>query len=306
MTLKSVRGKYLYKDVVLVGETSHDLSGKAVLLSWDVASESAGRYQDASGALLPAEYKGRVATVIAIQLHDPVKQGKVNALGDLVNPDDIEDPYLDLVVWFDDNEVAIATTYPLAIPSLIRFESAQNALRQEMATKLPAMIGKPIYACSYSHLYKADATLDELLGSHRILKEISGVPFLAPLNISGAKFWETEDAVVLKVRMPDGTEGLTIASGEQLTDSSAPFVERASGSLLAAIPAKLTPHEIEAIKKEKVFRGMSKDALYCSMGYPESTNNWGRGGKQLIYSQKIMVYLDNQNKVEDWQALGDK
>jgi hypothetical protein len=50
---------------------------------------------------------------------------------------------------------------------------------------------------------------------------------------------------------------------------------------------------------------MSKDALFCSMGFPESTNDWGRGGKQLVYSSTQMVYLDSQNKVVDWQSLHD-
>jgi hypothetical protein len=54
----------------------------------------------------------------------------------------------------------------------------------------------------------------------------------------------------------------------------------------------------------KLFRGMSKDALDYAIGFKESENDWGRGGKQRIYfGGKLNVYLDNSGKVEDWQSL---
>jgi hypothetical protein len=53
----------------------------------------------------------------------------------------------------------------------------------------------------------------------------------------------------------------------------------------------------------KVFRGMSKDALDYAIGFCEKENDWGRGGKQRIYfGGKLIVYLDNSGKVEDWQS----
>jgi hypothetical protein len=187
----------------------------------------------------------------------------------------------------------------------VRFASEQKALAQELAVKLPSIVGKPAFACSYSQLYQSSTTLDELLGANPKPKEIEDVPFLTPLKISAAKYYEAADAVVLKVTMPDGTEALTISSGEQLTDKSQPFVDRISGFLLGEIPKKLTPREIAAVRKQSIFRGMSRDALYCSMGFPASTNDWGRGGKQLVYSSTLMVYLDNQKTVVDWQSLHD-
>ena len=96
-----------------------------------------------------------------------------------------------------------------------------------------------------------------------------------------------------------------ILSGDQLTQKDETFTQRISASLLSEIPKKLTPQEITAIKKRSIFRGMSKDALYYSLGLPKSENDWGRGGKQFVYTDTLMVYLDNQNKIVDWQSLSN-
>lgn len=306
-TLGAVKQKYLNKEVVLIGPLMDAETPLPVFLGWCVGSESSGRYHAHLETDLPASYKGRIAVVVAIQLHDePSHRDRTNALGEPVNLDNTANPYLDLVVKFDDGQVAMGTAYPSTISEEVRFASEENMLAQELSVKLPSIVGKPAFACSYSHLYQSSATLDELLGAHSKSKEIEDVPYLTPMKISAAKYYQAVDAVVLKVTMPDGTEALTISSGEQLTDKSQPFVDRISGFLLGEIPKKFTPREIAAIRKKSIFRGMRRDALYCSMGFPASTNDWGRGGKQLIYSSTLMVYLDNQKSVVDWQSLEDK
>ena len=40
-----------------------------------------------------------------------------------------------------------------------------------------------------------------------------------------------------------------------------------------------------------------------ALGFPTKENDWGRGGKQLIYSDTFFVYVNNDDKVEDWQSL---
>jgi len=43
-------------------------------------------------------------------------------------------------------------------------------------------------------------------------------------------------------------------------------------------------------------------SITCSV--LERENSWGHGGKQVIYlSGRIVVYLDNDDKVEDWQTF---
>ena len=304
-TLGSVKKQYLNQQVVLIGPLKDENTPLPEYSTWYLASESAGRYRE-DDTSLPGAYKGLVATVTAIQLdREPSYSERVNALGELTNFDDTVNPDIDIVVRFDDGQMAMTNTSPSIISGELRFASAQSALAQEMTTKLPSILGKSIYACGSSTLYMSDTTLGELLDLHRVAKEIKDKPYLVPLKVTAAKYYETKDSVVLKVKLPDGRDALTIANGEELTDTRSSFVERVSGYLLSAIPPKFTPREIAAIRKQAIFRGMNKDALFCSMGYPESTNDWGRGGKQLVYTGSIMVYVDTQDRVVDWQSLGN-
>jgi hypothetical protein len=68
------------------------------------------------------------------------------------------------------------------------------------------------------------------------------------------------------------------------------------------IPAKFTSREIAAIKGGKIFAGMSERALYWSWGYPQKTNDWGRGGEQMIYVDSHYVYVRG-GVVHDLQTL---
>ena len=308
-TLGSVKQKYLNQTVVLIGYVTDKLATQPVLMEWHPArlppmSQALdGRYDYDISTYLPATYKGKSATVIAIQLNKSGKQGTVNALGELVSADDAVDPYFDFVVKFDDGQVALVTAYPSTISDDVKFASTQNALTQEMAAKLPGVVGRTFYGCFYTRLYSPDATLDELQ-SYSDSKAID-FPFLVPLKVTVAKFDEAATTVILRVKLPDGTDALTFAGGNDLTEKGKPFIERISGTMLSEIPKKFTPREITTIKKETLFRGMSRDAAYCSQGFPHSVNDWGTGGKQLIYTDGLMVYLDNQNSVVDWQLLGN-
>jgi hypothetical protein len=301
-----VKQKYLNQKVVVIGYVAANLAPDPVLMEWRPASESGDRYRQDIMAYLPATYKGKTATVIAIQLDEPEAQGKVNALGEPITSDDAANPYFDLIVRFEDGQVAMTTAFPNSISLDVRLATAQNAVAQEMAANLPTVVGKNLFACGFTKLYSPDATLDELMGTSAILKQISDVPFLVPLKVTAAKYNETSDAVILKVKLPGGRDALAIAYGEQLTEKDESFMQRISGSLLDAIPKKLTPQEIAAIKKQSIFRGMSKDALQYSVGFAKSENDWGKGGKQFVYEGDLTVYLDNQDKVVDWQALDNK
>jgi hypothetical protein len=126
-----------------------------------------------------------------------------------------------------------------------------------------------------------------------------------PLVVTAAKYDETDDAVILKVKLPDGKDALTVGIAHDVIYNGQPLMERIAGHLLLGVPKTLTAQEIVSIKNHSIFRGMSDDALYYSLGYPESENDWGRGGKQFIYSHTWMVYLNNRDRVVDWQSLGN-
>jgi hypothetical protein len=73
--------------------------------------------------------------------------------------------------------------------------------------------------------------------------------------------------------------------------------------LLLKIPPTLTSQEIAAIRSRKIFRGMSRRAVFYSWGVTEE-NDYGRGGRQLVYGDRQFVYLDNKGTVTDWQSVG--
>jgi hypothetical protein len=81
------------------------------------------------------------------------------------------------------------------------------------------------------------------------------------------------------------------------------FADRLLGSLLRSL-SSYTPREIEAVRSGTLFRGMSRSAADASIGLSDKENDWGRGGKQVIYlGGRIVVYLDHDDKVVDWQMF---
>jgi len=65
----------------------------------------------------------------------------------------------------------------------------------------------------------------------------------------------------------------------------------------------ISAEELDAVKKRIVMRGMSTTALRLALGFPKKENDWGKGGKQLIFSEGFLVYVNEDNKVADWQIL---
>jgi hypothetical protein len=80
------------------------------------------------------------------------------------------------------------------------------------------------------------------------------------------------------------------------------FLGRSAGTLLLTIPLNLTPQDIAAISSRKVFRGMPRQAVFYSWG-KTAENDYGKGGKQLVYGENQFVYLNNDGIVTDWQSL---
>ena len=90
-------------------------------------------------------------------------------------------------------------------------------------------------------------------------------------------------------------------------DSDRPFIRRVIGTLVTEIPDTLTQKEIDAIKTGTIYKGMTKDALTYMLGFKDKENDWGSGGKQLIYYDgRLLIYLDKDNKIQDWQSFEKK
>jgi len=294
---------YLNQKVVVSGSTF-----PRGMLDWNLARPKGDYYEPDLMNHLPAAYKGRQALVIAVQMNalHRAEYSKQNALGEQTSPDDVVDPYVDVVVRFEDGTVAMKTAYPGILG--LAMAADDDKLTAEMNRELPGVIGARFYAVAFSKLYKPTATLEDMQGSGEILSRLSmtEVPLLAPLTITKARYLPEEKAVVLKLTLPNGSEALALTSRTYIenSDPKAAFLERVSGTLLNSIPKKLTPKEVGSIKSKTLFRGMSKDAVQFAVGFAERTNDWGRGGEQLVFfSGKLTIYIDSAGRVTDWQSL---
>lgn len=305
-TLGEVRHKYLNRKVVFIGHVADHLRSYPVLTEWFLAAEVAGHYWAYTEAYLPATYKAQTATVIAIRMHSPEEGRRVEPSANSASSNNVVNPYLDFVVKFNDGRIAMTAAFPSTISLELELASEQRLTAEATMAQLAAVVGKYFYACGVTRLYQPDATLQDLLGPARISKQVSNFPFLSPLRVAAAKYHETARAVVLTLILPDGSEVLAIADGDQFNQRDKPFLERVSASLLTEIPAKLTTREIVAIRQQRIFRGMSRDALYYSLGFPKSEDDWGAGVIRFAYSDSLVVYLNKQYKVVDWESSDKK
>jgi hypothetical protein len=309
----------------------HEFNGRSQFLEWQIAVKPLNTMKFADPKVqkvfdqmpyvvpddvtfLPASYSGKEAKVIAVQLHrSDESRPSTNALGDSISDDDRINPYFDLVVQFDDGTVAMTTQYPstLAAGSEVELTSVANATAEQMRRELPGIVNKTVYAVGFSRLYRPDTSLDEIT-KQDAFKRISpaDVPLLEPLKIVAAKYVDSA-GVVIKIKLPNGEEALSLTSMLELQTPPGAgvvqtFFERVIGSLLEEIPSSLTKKDLDAIRSGTIYRGMKEEAVEYTMGFPDKENDWGTGGKQLIYGKSFLVYVNRQETVVDWQSLDDK
>jgi hypothetical protein len=304
LTLCQVRKKYLNRRIVVTGSLFND----HLMSEWESAVQNGAKFKPAEDfpSLLAARYKGQSATVVSVQLHEQKIATKANALGEVVDQESVVDPYFDLVVRFDDETYGMLTTYPTIAEISVTFAEEQQALSDLIAKNQGSLLGASLYACGYSRLYEPDSTLEEMTGSEEMLKRlhVSNVPLLKPLRIAAVKYILADDDVVLKLQFPDGQYALSVADMKiRGKDRNSPPLQRVSGSLLTSTPGDFSARETDAVQKGEIFRGMSSSALDCALGFPKQENDWGKGGKQLIFTDTLYVYVDEKERVVDWQNL---
>ncbi len=222
--------------------------------------------------------------------------------------DKITNPYFDIVVQLDDGPIAMISGYLSTISDSMMLETAERAI----SNNLPSVLGKTVYAVGSSVLYKPESTFEEMSGeagwASQHLQQISDIPLLEPLTITAAKYLDSVGGVVLKLKLPDGRDALSLTAHASLTTfSEASFLNKVVGvgGFITAIPHDLSPREIQAIRHGTLFRGMSKRAVeYSQLGrLSETENDWGSGGTQLKFGDSTYIYLNEDNKVVDWQML---
>ena len=326
-TLGQFRAKYLGQHVLIMH--GHDISGS--LGGWQPVlanGDGSFRYDNHGGAFISFQYKDQTPKIIAIQNFDAKKSAQTNIMGDAVNDDAIVNASVIIMAQFDDGQLAqflssVSSTVdqrvttggnycrPLCNSDQDRWgmellpTSERDAHAAIITKNLPSTIGRKVYAIYQSLVFGLDITPEDVLNLGGYGKRLDDVPLLTPMTIVGANYNPRYDFIAWKLRLSDGREIISAsryrddASSNVGNDNS--FLGRSIGSLLMAVPPNLTPREIEAIKGKKIFRGMSRRAVFYSWGVTEE-NDYGRGGKQLVYGDNQFVYLDLDGKVTDWQT----
>jgi hypothetical protein len=326
-TLADFRRSYLNQRILILKGND---AGRGSLGGWQpVVLAKNGSFKDdySKGAFIDFKYKEQTPKIIAIQESSGggmlvPKEGQTNALGETLNADAIVNPSVEVFAQFDDGQIAKYTS----IVSLIRDRSVEN-FRQDpdfwdmefmlasdrdshaeiIQRNLPSSIGKKLYAVHDSLLFGPDITPTELLDlGSRLTKQVRDVPLLTPMTIVAAKYNERYDFIVWKLRLDNGREVIS-ASRYRDEDVSSngndnSFLGRSTSTLLLNVPSNLTPREITAISSGKIFRGMSRQAVYYSWGVTRE-NDYGTGGKQLVYGDNQFVYIDGSGTVTNWQSL---
>lgn len=189
---------------------------------------------------------------------------------------------------------------------------------------LDKLVGKTVYKTGGTHLLPADTTIEaikERLMEEAHIREDDAEPLslltmvspadlvmanMTPLKIVDAKLAD-QGNVLIKVQLPNGTFRLLrgVAYGLTPKDEKWPGIaeEVTNFQVWSKIPKKFTKREIAAIKDSSIYRGMSEEALYWVYGFPQKTNDYGLGGKQLVYFHgKSLIYVRN-GVVSDWQEF---
>lgn len=297
-TLGSIKHTYLNQRVVVHGDLMDWQRMRRVVEGYYAPTSPSG------SDYLPESYGGKSGKVVQIQLADPGAVLGTNAMGERISPDEISNPYFKLVVEFDDGALAQTTAYPNTLSESLLLAEQYQKLQQDISKVLPQLIGKTVYAVGYSKLYQPNTTLQEIM--HREMsKMLLDAPLLQPIQVVDAKY--IREGVVLKLKLPDGSIALSYGGNLLNHPSTTPASENEMrqamcGSLLIEMP-KLTEKEISAVRRRTIFKGMSKDALYDALGFPKTENDWGSGGKQLVFTSNFLVYLGGDDRVVDWQSL---
>ncbi len=299
-TLGSIRQAYVDQPIVVRGSAE-----QGVLMFWNAARKDGNRYRR-DAVSITSKYRGQTANVVAIQLADAGTTPSRPPGAE----DDIQNPSFELVAQFPDGTLAMTAATLESLADRAKLVSEQKQREAEMAKNLALVVGKPLYATGLSTLYDPDTTIDDITGSHEILKRLSAarIPLLEPLPILSARYMPAEDGVLIRLRLPGGAAAIAYTNSSLLDAvlPDAPFLQKISGRLLPALPKELTANEIEAIKQGELVRGMSGAAVGYMFGTPDLETNWGAGGKQRIYLKQISVHFDNKDKVVDWQVAGAK
>jgi hypothetical protein len=286
--LEQARAKYLNQQVVVTQSM------------FKVATSTADGYTVAATApYISDSYKGQKATVIAVQpkvvRDSPVK---VNVMGEAIKAPPSSE--VDFVIKFNDGLIAMRSDSLQTIKSwllLAEDVAAHEAKESESEEGTKKLIGQQVYATALSELFKEDAT------DFSDRMRTRAFPHLVPMTILAAKWDKERSCAIVKLAAQGGEYFIGLLSLHPFGVTNEEIGCKRSVGLWRDIPSFLKPKEVSAIRSSAVAIGMSTSALYFSIGFPDRENDYGRGGKQLIYKDGLFVYTDLNGTVTNWQHI---
>ena len=278
----------------------------------DGTPESGFQRSRGAGDYAPIAIRGQTAQIVRVEeTHSALetrKAGGTDVFGKPISEGVIKNPYITVIVQMTDGSAHYGATgyYSTLTSKALQLMTRIEHNRTQIGGYLESLVGKNLYKLGYTDVYKPDAALTDLLSfDRRPLARERGVDNLAPMKVIETKYLEAENVIVLKVSLPSGATELLFGDlrfyDQEYSESISPL-ERMGVRAVEKIPAKFTSHELAAIKKAEIFRGMSEDALYASWGYPDKTNDWGSSGKQHIFGNSQYVYVKGK-AISDWQSV---
>lgn len=314
LPLEKIKEKLLNNEIVITGTIyeSH-LRGPRSLREWEwleSQNKALQRSNSFENSKVYENIRGTRGTVIAVVpvIHPSISAPRKDAFGNLIDPAKEEKPYIDIIVELANAEGKIKARgfYPTLASQAFRMASEQNILITQIDNDLSYLNGRKIFNHGRTKIYPASISLEDLQSrSSRDMARDWSIQNLTPMEIVDSKFSETANAVIIKVKLPDGGERILHGEIDAYQTKDHPSKERLERLGIEAaenIPKKFSKREIESIKSRSIFTGMSEEALYWSWGYPKTTNYYGQAGEQLVYESGQYVYLSG-NKVRDFQKI---
>lgn len=314
VTFADLRSDLLGNEVVVLGDVSQ-IDGCAKDWSFVEGDVATGfKFRTGGGGksgCVPKSLLGKRAIVVSIELDSKIlfkQTGENNAFGDQLIRSRVPNQFTILVVKIVGEDIQIGLkSFPNTIwEDNLRLAKDYQASNSEIEANLRKLLGRNLYHNGYTQLLPTSLSIDDLVdGSKRNSLRDRNTQNLTILKVVDTKHLVAENAVLIKLVLPDGGERLLFGSLQHynLKRGYVPtLLERMGVSAAEGIPRKFSQREMTAIKIGSIFRGMSEDALYWSIGYPKDFNDWGLSGLQLIYNGGRFVYIRNK-LVADWQSL---
>lgn len=317
ITFKQIKEQYLGKDVYIIGSC---VMGNKLSLWEKAEGDSVSGYrevQDISNRLVPYSLKGTKARIISITISGKSSDGQQKDLFDEnINNDNVIDPSVHVIakLYNLDSTLLITSTSGTFIKFVVQLAPNTEYIRKVFSIKKDSLIGKVIYPTSFSYIYPPDADMSMLTEVSKRSNRLLDVPNLTPLKITNAKYIESENAIIYKVAFKGNLSDSTIERtgiiycpwNESNYNLDSSFLRLAVSGFELKVPKGFNAYELKAIKNNTVCKGMGMKALWISIGMPESNNDWGEGGKQLIYHNGSLMIYTKHDSVCDWQIMDNK